>query len=98
MGGVAYCRTSIAALRAVALEQTRLAARHHGMRPTLLLRGMVNAAPWPGSCVAKPNGNRGAASNIQLLLQRGRGKCCASFHSAQPTELQYLMACGQPWS
>jgi len=39
MGGVTYCRTSIAALQAVAVEQARLAASHHGMRPTLLLGG-----------------------------------------------------------
>jgi len=51
MGSVAYCRTSSAALRAVALEQTRLAASHHGMRPTLLLVVMIKCGvmAW-GEC------------------------------------------------
>jgi hypothetical protein len=53
MGSVTHCRTSIAAWQAVAIEQTRLAAHRHGMWPTLLLGGMVNAAPWPGLSVVR---------------------------------------------
>jgi hypothetical protein len=72
-GSVAYCRIPMAAWWSVMVGQTRLAASHDGLRPTLLLRAMIKCGVFALSA-AKSNGNRGTANNIQSAWQPGRGK------------------------
>jgi len=67
-GSVAYCRIPMAAWWSVMVGQTRLAASHDGLRPTLLLRAMIKCGVF-GLSVAKPNGNRGTANNMQSAWQ-----------------------------